>query len=140
MALAPARTKYRKSMKGSRAGNAKRGNTLAFGEFGLQSLTRGPMTGQQIEAARVTISRHLKRKGKLWIRVFPHKPITKKAAETRMGQGKGAVEYYVAVIKPGAVLFELAGVPTTVAKEAFRLGDVKLPFHCRFIQRDSNVA
>ena len=140
MALAPARTKYRKSMKGSRAGNAKRGNTLAFGEFGLQSLTRGPMTGQQIEAARVTISRHLKRKGKLWIRVFPHQPITKKAAETRMGQGKGAVEYYVAVIKPGAVLFELAGVPTTVAKEAFRLADAKLPFHCRFIQRDSNVA
>ena len=140
MALAPARTKYRKSMKGSRAGNAKRGTTLAFGEFGLQSLTRGPMTGQQIEAARVTISRHLKRKGKLWIRVFPHKPITKKAAETRMGQGKGTVEYYVAVIKPGAVLFELAGVPTTVAKEAFRLADAKLPFHCRFIQRDSNVA
>ena len=93
MALAPSRTKYRKSMKGSRAGNAKRGNTIAFGEFGLQSLTRGPMTGQQIEAARVTISRHLKRKGKLWIRVFPHKPVTKKAAETRMGQGKGPVEY-----------------------------------------------
>jgi len=88
-AIAPARTKYRKSQKGSRAGNAKRGNTLAFGEFGLQSLTRGPMSGQQIEAARVTISRHLKRKGKLWIRVFPHKPITKKPAEVRMGQGKG---------------------------------------------------
>ena len=100
MALAPARTKFRKSQKGSRSGNAKRGNTLAFGEFGLQSLTRGPMTGQQIEAARVTISRHLKRKGKLWIRVFPHKPVTKKPAETRMGQGKGPVEFYVAVIKP----------------------------------------
>ena len=90
----PARTKYRKSMKGSRAGNAKRGNTLAFGEFGLQSLSRGPMTGQQIEAARVTIARHLKRKGKLWIRVFPHKPVTKKPAEVRMGQGKGPVEFY----------------------------------------------
>jgi ribosomal protein L16 len=89
MALAPARTKYRKSQKGSRAGNAKRGNTLAFGEFGLQSLSRGPMTGRQIEAARVTISRHLKRKGKLWIRVFPHKPITKKPAEVRMGSGQG---------------------------------------------------
>ncbi len=139
-AIAPARTKYRKSMKGSRAGNAKRGNTLAFGEFGLQSLTRGPMTGQQIEAARVTISRHLKRKGKLWIRVFPHKPVTKKPAEVRMGQGKGPVEFYVAVIKPGAVLFELAGVPLTVAKEAFRLADAKLPFHCRFIQRDSSAA
>ena len=140
MALAPARTKYRKSMKGSRAGNAKRGNTLAFGEFGLQSLTRGPMTGQQIEAARVTISRHLKRKGKLWIRVFPHKPISKKPAEVRMGQGKGPVEYYVAVIKPGAVLFELAGVSLTIAKEAFRLADAKLPFHCRFIIRDDAAA
>ena len=105
MALAPARTKFRKVMKGSRAGNAKRGNTLAFGEFGLQSLTRGPMTGQQIEAARVTISRHLKRKGKLWIRVFPHKPVTKKPQEERMRQGKGPVEYYVAVIKPVAELF-----------------------------------
>ena len=139
-AIAPARTKYRKSMKGSRAGNAKRGNTLAFGEYGLQSLTRGPMTGQQIEAARVTISRHLKRKGKLWIRIFPHKPISKKPAEVRMGQGKGPVEYYVAVIKPGAVLFELAGVSPTVAKEAFRLADAKLPFHCRFIQRETYVA
>jgi large subunit ribosomal protein L16 len=137
-ALAPARTKYRKSQKGSRAGNAKRGNTLAFGEFGLQSLTRGPMTGQQIEAARVTISRHLKRKGKLWIRIFPHKPVTKKPAEVRMGQGKGPVEFYVAVIKPGAVLFELAGVPR-VAKEAFRLADAKLPFHCRFIVREGTV-
>ena len=136
MALAPARTKYRKVQKGSRAGNAKRGNTLAFGEFGLQSLTRGPMTGQQIEAARVTISRHLKRKGKLWIRVFPHKPVTKKPAEVRMGQGKGPAEFYVAVIKPGAVLFELAGVPTRVAREAFRLADAKLPFHCRFIARE----
>ena len=139
-ALSPARTKYRKMMKGSRAGNAKRGNTLAFGEFGLQSLSRGPMTGQQIEAARVTISRHLKRKGKLWIRVFPHKPVTKKPAEVRMGQGKGPVEYYVATIKPGAVLFELAGISVSIAKEAFRLADAKLPFHCRFIQRDSNAA
>lgn len=136
MALAPSRTKYRRSMKGSRAGNAKRGNTLAFGEFGLQALTRGPMTGRQIEAARVTVTRHLKRKGKLWIRVFPHKPITKKPAEVRMGQGKGAVEYYVAVIKPGTVLFELSGVPATVAREAFRLADAKLPFHCRFITRE----
>jgi large subunit ribosomal protein L16 len=98
------------------------------------------MTGQQIEAARVTISRHLKRKGKLWIRVFPHKPVTKKPAEVRMGQGKGPVEFYVAVIKPGAILFELAGVPATVAKEAFRLADAKLPFHCRFIARDGNAA
>jgi large subunit ribosomal protein L16 len=140
MALAPARTKYRKSQRGSLAGNAKRGNTLAFGEFGLQALTRGPMTGQQIEAARVAISRHLKRKGKLWIRVFPHKPVTKKPAETRMGHGKGPVEYYVAQIKPGAVLFELAGVTLVVAKEAFSLADAKVPFRCRFITRDGAAA
>src|ERR1039457_2305687 len=133
MALAPARTKYRKSQKGSRAGNARRGNTLAFGEFGMQSLTRGPMTGQQIEAARAPIPPHLKRKGNLGIRVFPQKPITKKPAEVRQGQGKGPVEYYIAQIRPGAVLFELAGVSATIAKEAFRLADAKLPFHCRFI-------
>lgn len=140
MALAPARTKYRKVQKGSRAGNAKRGNTLAFGDFGLQSLDRGPMTGRQIEAARVTINRHLKRKGKLWIRVFPHKPVTKKPAEVRMGSGKGSVEFYVAQIKPGAMLFELGGVPATLAKEAFRLADAKLPFKCRFITREDHVA
>jgi large subunit ribosomal protein L16 len=140
MALTPARTKYRKMQKGSRSGNATRGNTLAFGEFGLQSLSRGPMTGQQIEAARITISRHLKRKGKLWIRIFPHKPITKKPAEVRMGKGKGPVEYYVAVIKPGAVLFELAGVPLTIARDAFRLADAKLPFRCRFIIREGSAA
>lgn len=138
MAIAPSRTKYRKVFKGSRAGNAKRGNTLAFGDFGLQSLTRGPLTGRQIEAARVTISRYLKRKGKLWIRVFPHKPITKKPAETRMGKGKGSVDHYVAVIRPGAMLFELSGVPATIAKEAFRLADAKLPFHCRFLIREGN--
>jgi len=140
MALAPARTKYRKTQKGSRKGNAKGGNTIAFGDYGLQSLTRGNMTGRQIEAARVAISRHLKRKGKLWIRVFPHKPVTKKPAEVRQGQGKGPVEYYVAVIKPGVILFELAGVPATIAKEAFRLADAKLPFHCRFITREGAAA
>ena len=139
MALAPARTKYRKVQKGSRAGNAKRGNTLAFGDFGLQSLDSGPMTGRQIEAARVTINRHLKRKGKLWIRVFPHKPITKKPAEMRMGSGKGSVEFYVAQIKPGAMLFELGGISATLAKEAFRLADAKLPFKCRFIAREVTV-
>mgnify|MGYP003329501983 CR=1 FL=1 len=135
--LQPKKTKFRKQFRGKRRGMAQAGNYVAFGEFGLQSLTRGPMTGQQIEAARVTIARHLKRKGKLWIRVFPHKPVTKKPAEVRMGQGKGPVEYYVATIKPGAVLFELAGVPASTAKEAFRLADAKLPFHCRFIQRDA---
>ena len=135
MALAPARTKYRKTMKGSRAGNAKRGNTLAFGEFGLQSLSRGPMTGQQIEAARVTISRHLKRKGKLWIRVFPHKPITKKPAETRMGKGKGAPELWVCVIKPGRMIFEMEGVDRAVAKEAFRLAAHKMAIPTQFVER-----
>ncbi len=139
MALSPARSKYRKMQKGSLAGNAKRGNTLVFGEFGLQSLTRGPMTGAQIEAARVAITRHLKRKGKLWIRVFPHKPVTKKPAETRMGHGKGPVEYYVARIKPGVVLFEIGGIPAKIAKEAFRLADTKLPFKCRFIVREGAV-
>jgi large subunit ribosomal protein L16 len=137
--LSPARTKYRKSQKGSLKGNAKRGNTLAFGEFGLQSLSRGPMTGRQIEAARVCIARHLKPKGKIWIRVFPHKPVTKKPAEVRMGSGKGGVEYYVAQIKPGAVLFELGGIPATIAKEAFRLADAKLPFKCRFIVREGTA-
>src|SRR5258708_27815202 len=98
------------------------------------------MTGSQTKAARVAISRHPKRKGKLWIRVFPHKPVTKKPAETRMGQGKGPVEYYVAGIKPGAILFELGGVPVSTAKEGFRLADTKLPFHCRFITRYGPVA
>ena len=136
MALAPARTKYRKSMKGSRAGNAKRGNTLAFGEYGLQSLSRGPMTGQQIEAARVTISRHLKRKGKLWIRIFPHKPVTKKPAETRMGSGKGNPEFWVAVVKPGRVLFELSFPNEEIAKAALNKAIQKLPIKARIITRE----
>jgi len=140
MPLAPARSKFRKMQKGSNAGNAKRGNTLVFGEFGLQSLSRGSMKAIQIEAARVAISRHLKRKGKLWIRIFPHKPITKKPAETRMGHGKGPVEYYVAQIKPGAVLFEIGGIPLSLAKEALRLADTKLPFRCRFIVREGVTA
>ena len=134
--LAPARTKYRKMQKGSNAGNAKRGNTLAFGEFGLQSLTRGSMTGAQIEAARVAISRHLKRKGKLWIRIFPHKPITKKPAETRMGSGKGSPEGWVAVVKPGRVMFELAGVSEPLARDAIRLAAHKLPVKSKFVLRE----
>jgi large subunit ribosomal protein L16 len=136
MALAPARTKYRKWQKGSRKGNAKRGNTLAFGEFGLQSLSRGPMTGRQIEAARVTISRHLKRKGKLWIRVFPHKPVTKKPAEVRMGSGKGAPDHWVAVVKPGRVMFEMSGVPEPIAREAMRLAGHKLPISTKFVLKE----
>ena len=140
MALMPKRTKFRKSHRGSRSGNAQTGTTVAFGDFGLQTLDRGWMTNRQIEACRIAINRSLKRKGKVWIRIFPHKPISKKPAEVRMGQGKGPVEYYVAVIKPGAVLFELAGIPVTVAKEAFRLADAKLPFRCRFIVRAGSAA
>ena len=136
MALSPARTKFRRAQKGSNAGKAKRGNTIAFGEFGIQAMTRVRLDGRQLEAARVAINRHLKRKGKVWIRVFPHMPVTKKPAETRMGRGKGPVEFYVALIKPGAILFELAGVPVTVAREAMRLADTKLPCKCRFIARE----
>lgn len=137
MPLLPARTKFRKVHRGSRAGNANRGNSLAFGDYGIQALTRGWMTSAQIEAARVAITRNMKRKGKVWIRVFPHKPITKKPAETRMGKGKGGVEFWVAVIKPGAVLFEVSGVSTTVARESLRLADTKLPMRCRFISREN---
>ena len=117
-------------------GNAKGGDTIAFGDFAIQSLERGYFTGNQIEAARVAITRYMKRKGKLWIRLFPHKPVTKKPLETRMGKGKGAVDHYVAVVKPGAILFELTGVSIAVAREAMRLADTKLPFKTRFITRD----
>ena len=136
MALLPSRTKYRKVHKGRIYATAQTCNTLAFGEFGIQSLTRGRMTSQQIEAARVAMTRSLKRKGKVWIRVFPHKPVTKKPAETRMGKGKGSVEYWCAVIKPGTMLFEVAGCSATAAREALRLADTNLPFHCRFVSRD----
>ncbi len=136
MPLLPSRTKYRKVHRGSRAGDATRGNTLAFGEYGIQALGRGWMTSAQIEAARVAITRNMKRKGKVWIRVFPHKPVTKKPAETRMGKGKGGVEYWVAVVRPGTMLFEISGVSATVAKESLRLADTKLPFRCRFVARE----
>lgn len=134
-ALTPSRTKYRKVHKGRMRGNAKGGDTMAFGDFAVQALERGYFTGNQIEAARVALTRYMKRKGKLWIRVFPHKPVTKKPLETRMGKGKGAVDHYVAVVKPGAILFELAGVSLPVAREAMRLADTKLPFKTRFITR-----
>lgn len=135
MPLTPARTKYRKVQKGSLAGNAKGGNFIAFGDFGIQAMDRGYLTSSQIEAARVAITRYMKRRGKVWIRVFPHKPVTKKPLETRMGKGKGPVEYYVAAIKPGVVLFEVSGVTLTIAREALRLADNKIPFRCRFVQR-----
>ena len=134
--LLPSRTKYRKVHKGRVRGKASRGNTVSFGEFGIQTLSRGRMTSNQIEAARVAINRHLKRKGKVWIRVFPHKPVTKKPAETRQGKGKGPVDHWVAVIKPGHVLFELSGVDLDVAKEALRLASHKLPIKSKFIKKE----
>ena len=134
--LLPSRTKYRKVQKGRLRGKAQRGTTLDFGTYGIQALRAGYMTSSQIEAARVAITRYLKRKGKVWIRVFPHKPVTKKPAETRMGKGKGPVEKWVAMVKPGHVLFEVAGCSASVAREALRLADGKLPFRCRFIALD----
>ena len=135
MALSPARSKYRKMQKGSLAGNAKRGNTLAFGEFGLQSLTRGSMTGAQIEAARVAIMRFMKKGGKVWVRIFPDKPVTRKPAETRMGKGKGDPDHWACVIKPGRVMFELQGLVLDQAKHAMRLAGDKLSVKTRFISR-----
>lgn len=136
MPLMPSRTKYRKSQRRRNRGNAKGGDTLAFGDYGIQALGRGLLTASQIEAARVAINRYLSRRGKVWIRVFPHKPITKKPAETRQGKGKGGVEFWAANIKPGTILFELSGVSISAAREAMRLADGKLPITCRFIHKD----
>lgn len=133
--LQPKRTKYRKQHKGRNRGLATSGNKVSFGEFGLKATTRGRLTARQIEAARRTISRHVKRGGKVWIRVFPDKPITKKPLEVRMGSGKGGVEYWVAEIKPGAVLYEMEGVPEAVAREAFRLAAAKLAVQTEFVTR-----
>jgi len=133
--LAPKKVKYRKQQKGRMRGLAYRGSDLEFGRYGLQAVGRGYMTSKQIEAARVAITRHVKRGGKIWIRVFPDKPITKKPAETRMGKGKGSPEGWVAVIRPGQILYELEGVPEEVAREAIRLASHKLPFGCRFVKR-----
>ncbi len=134
--IQPSRTKYRKVQKGRIYGNATSCNQLAFGEFGIQALERCRMTAAQLEAARVAISRSLKRKGKMWMRVFPHKPVTKKPAEVRMGSGKGNVEYWCAVIRPGTMLFEVSGVSLSAAREAMRLADTKLPIHCRFVSKE----
>jgi len=133
--LSPKKVKYRKKQKGRIKGKAYRGRSLAFGDYGLQALECGFMSAQQIEAARVAVTRHVKRGGKVWIRVFPDKPGTKKPAETRMGKGKGAPEGWVAVVKPGRILYELEGVPENVAAEAFRLAGHKLPFATRFVSR-----
>ncbi|MDR2611944.1 MAG: 50S ribosomal protein L16 [Deltaproteobacteria bacterium] len=133
--LSPKRTKHRKQQKGRRGGQAKGGFSLDFGRFGLMSLGRGFMSAQQIEAGRVAINRHVKRGGQLWVRVFPDKPVCKKPAETRMGKGKGTPEGWVAVVKPGRLLFEMDGVPEETAREAMRLCANKLPFGCRFVVR-----
>lgn len=135
--LSPKKVKYRKRQKGRIKGMAFRGNTLEFGDYGLQALECGYMTAQQIEAARVAVTRHVKRGGKIWIRVFPDKPFTKKPAETRMGKGKGAPEGWMAAVKPGRILYELEGVAESVAGEAFRLAGHKLPFATRFVVRRS---
>ena len=133
--LLPKRTKYRKQHRGRMKGRAGRGNTLSFGEYGLQALEPCWMTSRQIEAARRAIVRYVKRGGKLWIRVFPDKPVTAKPAETRMGGGKGAVDHWVAVVKPGRMIFEIAGVPEEEAREAMRLASHKLPIQTRFVSR-----
>jgi len=133
--LQPKRTKFRKQMKGKNRGLAQRGNKVSFGEFGLKATGRGRITARQIESARRTITRHVKRGGKLWIRIFPDKPISKKPLEVRMGKGKGAVEYWVAQIQPGRMLYEIEGVSEEVAKEAFRLAAAKLPVSTTFTSR-----
>jgi len=137
--LQPKKTKYRKQQKGKMKGNAQRGHQLAFGSFGIKTLDEAWITGRQIEAARQAITRHMKREGQLWIRIFPDKPVTKKPAEVRMGKGKGAPEYFVARINPGRILFEIEGVPMVTAKEALRLGAQKLPVHTRTVMRKDYV-
>jgi large subunit ribosomal protein L16 len=137
--LMPKRTKYRKQHRGRMKGRASRGSTLSFGDYGLQALEPCWMTSRQIEAARRAIVRHVKRGGKLWIRVFPDKPVTSKPAETRMGGGKGAVDHWVAVVKPGRMIFEMAGVQEEQAREAMRLASHKLPIKTRFVSRQEMV-
>ena len=133
--LMPKKVKYRKQQRGNRRGKAWRGSSLAFGDYGLKTLDAAWITDRQIEAGRIAIARFVKRGGKIWIRVFPDKPVTKKPAETRMGKGKGAPEYWVAVVKPGRILYEMEGVPETIAREAMRLAAQKLPIHTKFVMR-----
>ena len=139
MPLMPKRTKYRKMQKGRNRGRATRGTVVNEGEYGLQAIDAGLITANQIEAARVAMTRYIKRGGKVWIKIFPNKPITKKPAETRMGKGKGAPEYWVAPVKPGRVLFEVAGVSEEVAREALRLASHKLPVRAKFLARENEV-
>jgi large subunit ribosomal protein L16 len=133
--LSPKRTKYRKVQKGNMRGIAARGSDVSFGDFGLQAIEPARITARQIEAARMAITRHVKRAGKLWIRVFPDRPVTKKPLEVRMGGGKGGVELWAAEIQPGRVMYEIQGVPEEVAREAFRLAGHKLPVACKFLSR-----
>jgi large subunit ribosomal protein L16 len=133
--LSPKKVKYRRRQKGRMTGKALRGSTLEFGDFGLQALECGMISSQQIEAARIAINRHVKRGGKIWIRIFPDKPITKKPAETRMGKGKGTTEGWVAVVRPGRILYEMEGVAENIAEEALRLAGHKLPLSTRFVSR-----
>ena len=139
MPLLPKRTKFRKQQKGRNRGCATRGNVVNEGEYGLQATTAGWIKSNQIEAARVAMTRFIKRGGKVWIKIFPDKPVTKKPAETRMGKGKGAPEYWVAVVKPGRVMFEIEGVSEDVAREALRLAAQKLPVQTKFVKRESEV-
>ncbi len=135
--LQPKKVKHRKVFKGRMRGKAYRGSTLSFGEYGLQAVEQSRVTARQIEAARVAMTRYVKRGGKVWIRIFPDKPITKKPAETRMGKGKGNPEEWVAVVKPGRILYEMEGVPSSVAQEALRLAASKLPLATRFVERSA---
>ncbi len=137
--LAPKRVKFRKQMKGRMRGQATRGNYVAFGDYGLQAVEPGWVTNRQIEAARVAMTRHIKRGGKVWIRIFPDKPVTKKPAETRMGKGKGNPELWVAVVKPGRIMFELEGVPEDIAVKAFALAAAKLPVKSKLVVRERAV-
>ncbi len=139
MPLMPKRTKHRKMQKGRNRGKATRGNVVNEGEYGLQATTAGWIKSNQIEAARVAMTRYIKRGGKVWIKIFPDKPVTKKPAETRMGKGKGAPEYWVAVVKPGRVMFEIEGVSEEVAREALRLAAQKLPVQTKFLKRENEV-
>jgi len=136
--LMPKRVKYRKKQRGKMKGNAQRGITIAFGTYGLKAMESGWITSRQIEATRIAMTRHMKRLGKVWIRVFPDKPVTKKPAETRMGKGKGSPEYWVAVVRPGRIMFELDGVSFELAKEALRLASHKLPIKTKFVYTESH--
>lgn len=139
MPLMPKKSKYRKMQKGRNRGKATRGNKVTDGEYGIQAVEAGLITGNQIEAARIAMTRYIKRGGKVWIKIFPDKPITAKPAGTRMGSGKGSPEYWVAVVKPGRVMFEMDGVPEAIAREAMRLASHKLPIKCKFVVKGKEL-